>query len=68
MAWVLSRGPDIVPLAGARTREQLNDLLGALELTLSPDELHAIEDAVPADQVAGARYAERHMAALDSEI
>ena len=67
MAWVLSRGQDVIPLCGARTREQLNDALAALTLTLSDEDLRRIEDAVPAEQVAGARYSEHQMAALDSE-
>jgi aryl-alcohol dehydrogenase-like predicted oxidoreductase len=67
LAWVLSRGDDIVPLAGARTREQLADALGALELALSPELLERIERTVPAEAVAGTRYAEAQMAHLDSE-
>jgi aryl-alcohol dehydrogenase-like predicted oxidoreductase len=67
MAWVLSRGADIVPLAGARTRAQLDDLLGALNISLTAEDLARIEAAVPADAVAGARYDEHQMAVLDSE-
>ncbi|HZU39972.1 MAG TPA: aldo/keto reductase [Solirubrobacteraceae bacterium] len=67
IAWVLSRGEDIVPLIGARTRERLHEALGALELELGPEELAAIEQAVPADAAAGTRYAEAQMAMLDSE-
>ena len=67
MAWVLSRGEDIVPLAGARTRAQLEDLLGALEVTLSAQDVLEIEAAVPHEQVAGGRYGEMQMASLDSE-
>jgi aryl-alcohol dehydrogenase-like predicted oxidoreductase len=67
LAWVLSRGEDIVPLAGARTREQLRDAVGAVELRLGIDELARIERAVPAQSVAGDRYAEAQMVHLDSE-
>ncbi|HEX3469204.1 MAG TPA: aldo/keto reductase [Candidatus Elarobacter sp.] len=67
LAWVLSRGSDIVPLAGARTRAQLSDLLGALDLRLSDDDLFRIEAAVPAAEVAGTRYDQHQMAVLDSE-
>jgi aryl-alcohol dehydrogenase-like predicted oxidoreductase len=67
MAWVLSRGADIIPLAGARTRAQLDDLLGALNVSLTADDLARIEAAVPAEDVAGARYDEHQMAVLDSE-
>jgi aryl-alcohol dehydrogenase-like predicted oxidoreductase len=67
IAWVLSRGEDIVPLIGARTRERLNEALGALELRLTPEDLDRIGQAVPADAAAGNRYPEAQMAQLDSE-
>jgi len=67
IAWVLSRGRDIVPLLGTKRRDRLAEALGALDLTLSPDELAAIEAAVPASAVAGDRYDPRAMASLDSE-
>jgi aryl-alcohol dehydrogenase-like predicted oxidoreductase len=66
-AWVLSRGGDIVALAGPRTRDQLYDALGALVLELDGRELEQIERAVPAEAVAGGRYGEAQMADLDSE-
>ncbi|HTP19115.1 MAG TPA: aldo/keto reductase [Solirubrobacteraceae bacterium] len=66
-AWVLSRGRDIVPLVGARRRDQLAEALGALEVDLSPDELERIEEAVPPDAAAGDRYGSPQMADLDSE-
>jgi aryl-alcohol dehydrogenase-like predicted oxidoreductase len=66
-AWVLSRGEDIVPLVGARRRDQLTEALGALDLKLSVEDLRRIDAAVPADAVAGARYAPPAMAQLDSE-
>ncbi|GAA2657339.1 aldo/keto reductase [Streptomyces vastus] len=67
IAWVLSRGEDIVPLIGARRRDRLTEALGALDVTLDAPDLAAIEDAVPADAVAGERYPEQQMAHLDSE-
>jgi aryl-alcohol dehydrogenase-like predicted oxidoreductase len=67
IAWVLSRGNDIIPLIGARRRERLHEALGALDLHLSEDELARIETAVPPDAVAGDRYDPRQMGMLDSE-
>jgi aryl-alcohol dehydrogenase-like predicted oxidoreductase len=67
LAWVFSRGADIVPLIGTKRSDRLAEALGALELPLSPDELAAIESAVPASAVAGTRYDPAQMAALDSE-
>ncbi|MBP7335049.1 aldo/keto reductase [Niveispirillum sp.] len=67
IAWVASRGADIVPLIGARRRDRLTESLGAAGLVLSASELAAIEAAMPADAVAGDRYPSVQMAHLDSE-
>ncbi len=67
IAWVLSRGEDIVPLIGARRRERLKEALTALTLKLNTDDLAQIEQAVPAASVAGDRYPKPVMAGLDSE-
>jgi len=67
IAWVLSRGDDIIPLLGTKRRSRLAEALGALDVRLSPGELAAIEAAVPAGQVAGDRYDQHGMAGLDSE-
>ncbi|MFE6172036.1 aldo/keto reductase [Streptomyces sp. NPDC056464] len=67
IAWVLSRGDDIVPLVGARTRERLTESLGALDVTLEEADLTEIERAVPADAAAGDRYPAAQMAHLGSK-
>jgi aryl-alcohol dehydrogenase-like predicted oxidoreductase len=67
IAWVLARGEWIVPVLGARTRVQLDESLGALDIVLSPADLARIEAAIPAARVAGARYHDDQMRMLDSE-
>ena len=67
IAWVASRGTDIVPLVGARSRARLEESLGALDLDLSEPDLAAIEAAVPPGAVAGTRYDAAQMSFLDSE-
>jgi aryl-alcohol dehydrogenase-like predicted oxidoreductase len=67
IAWVLSRGEDVVPLVGARTRERLAESLGALDVELTTDDLARIEEAIPAEAAAGERYHAEQMATLDSE-
>lgn len=67
IAWVLSRGEDIVPLVGARRRERLSESLGALDVQLGENDLAAIEAVVPADAAAGTRYDALQMSMLDSE-
>jgi aryl-alcohol dehydrogenase-like predicted oxidoreductase len=67
IAWVLSRGNDIIPLLGSRTRQQLVETLAACDLAISAADLLAAEEAVPPEAVAGARYPDAQMAVLDSE-
>jgi aryl-alcohol dehydrogenase-like predicted oxidoreductase len=67
IAWVLAKGPTIVPLIGARKRAQLVEALGALDVRLSPGDIQRIEAAVPAEAVAGTRYDAHQMRILDSE-
>jgi len=65
IAWVLAKNENVIPVIGPRTREQLRDALGALDVNLSAEDVARIEDAVP--EVAGTRYDERQMKILDSE-
>jgi aryl-alcohol dehydrogenase-like predicted oxidoreductase len=67
IAWVLTRGEDIVPLIGTRRGDRLADSLGALDIVLTEDELVTIERAVPPGAAAGERYNPAGMASLDSE-
>ncbi len=67
IAWVMSRGAEIIPLIGARRRTQLAESLKALDLKLTPEDVARIERAIPANAVAGTRYAEEQMRWLDSE-
>jgi aryl-alcohol dehydrogenase-like predicted oxidoreductase len=65
--WVMAKSNAIVPVIGARTRVQLAESLGALEVELTAEDIARIERAVPASDVAGTRYDERQMQMLDSE-
>ncbi|MEW5740004.1 MAG: aldo/keto reductase [Myxococcota bacterium] len=65
IAWVLSRGEDIVPLVGCRTRTQLSASLAALEVKLTASQCAELEQAAAA--VAGTRYDAGQMKVLDSE-
>src|ERR1700736_1824957 len=67
LAWVLSRGPDIIPLIGARTTERLNEALGGLNVSLSSNDLAEIDRLAPRGAIAGERYPKEQMAWLDSE-
>jgi aryl-alcohol dehydrogenase-like predicted oxidoreductase len=67
IAWVLSRGEDVVALVGASRRDRLAGALGALEVTLDEATLEALERAAPRGAAAGERYPQAAMAQLDSE-
>ena len=67
IAWVAAQGKDILPVVGARRRDQLTEALASLGLALSAKDLATIEAAVPPDAAAGTRYPEAAMADLDSE-
>jgi aryl-alcohol dehydrogenase-like predicted oxidoreductase len=67
IAWVAAQGHDIVPLVGARRRPRLAEALGALDVTLSAEDIGSIERAVPKDAAEGSRYPDAAMAELDSE-
>ena len=67
IAWVTRQGDDIIPLIGARRRDRLAEALGSLGVTLTANDMAAIERAVPKDAAAGTRYPGPAMADLDSE-
>jgi aryl-alcohol dehydrogenase-like predicted oxidoreductase len=67
IAWIHSRGENIVPLVGARRRDRLAEALGALEVELTAEEMAALEEAVPAGAAAGTRYDAHQMGVLYSE-
>lgn len=67
IAWVLAKSPNIVPVMGSRTRAQLAESLAAQGVTLSAADVAEIEHAIPPSAVAGTRYDEHGMRALDSE-
>jgi aryl-alcohol dehydrogenase-like predicted oxidoreductase len=66
IAWVLSRGDDVVPIPGTKRRGYLQENAGALEVELTADDLAAIEESTPRGSVAGERYTPEHMANVDA--
>jgi aryl-alcohol dehydrogenase-like predicted oxidoreductase len=67
IAWVAAQGNDIIPLIGARRRDQLMEALGAINLDLTQTQLDALEEAVPLGAAAGSRYPEALLVHMDSE-
>jgi aryl-alcohol dehydrogenase-like predicted oxidoreductase len=62
LAWVLSRGDDVVAIPGTKRVERLEENLGALELELTDEDLSELDGL--ASEVAGTRYAAEQMGAL----
>lgn len=58
LAWVLSRGDQVIPIPGTRRIRNLEDNLGALSVTLSASELSSLEVIFPRNAISGARYDE----------
>lgn len=67
VAWVLSRGDDVVPLVGATDPAQVVEFAALAAGGIGPAFVRSVEAAVPADAAAGERYDGRSMATLDSE-
>ena len=61
LAWVLAQGEDIVPIPGTKRIRYLGENIGALEVTLSDDELRRLDEILPPGAAAGQRYHERGM-------
>ncbi len=62
IAWLLARGPDIVPIPGTKRIERLEENLGALEIRLTAEEVSSLEKAFPVGVTAGDRYPAEHLA------
>lgn len=56
LAWVTTRGEDIVPLIGTRQQGSLDEALRAMDVRLTPEDCAAIEVAIPKDAAHGDRY------------
>ena len=61
LAWLLARGDDIVPIPGTKRRKYLEENAGAVDITLTGEDLRRIEEAIPRGSAAGERYSEQMM-------
>jgi len=64
LAWVLSRGEDIIPIPGTKRRTWLEENVGALEVTLTEEDRLRLETIAPRGVAAGERYGEAMMSIL----
>ena len=65
LSWVLAQGDDIVPIPGTKRVRYLEDNLGAVDISLSADELAQIDNLFPPGAAQGERYAEAMMALVN---
>ncbi len=65
LAWLLHRGPDVVPIPGTKRRAYLEENVAAAALALSPAELAELDAALPPGSVAGPRYDAERMRTVD---
>lgn len=65
LAWLLHKGPDIVPIPGTKRRSYLEENVAAADIRLSAEEMRALDAALAPERVAGPRYNEKAMAQVD---
>ncbi len=56
LAWVLSQGPDIVPIPGTKRTKYLQENVGAVDIMLTPEDLKRLDEIVPKGAATGERY------------
>ena len=61
LAWLMAQGDDIVPIPGTKRRKYLEENAGAVDVTLTGEDLRRIEEAIPRGSAAGERYSEQMM-------
>ncbi|MEO8399072.1 MAG: aldo/keto reductase [Ignavibacteriaceae bacterium] len=66
LAWVLSKGKDIVPIPGTKHKKYLEENIKALEVKLSNEEMERIEEVLPIDAASGLRYTESAMKSINN--
>ena len=65
IAWLLHKGPDIVPIPGTKRRRYLEENVGAAAITLSAEDIAGLDVALRPENVSGPRYGAKQMAQVD---
>lgn len=66
IAWLLAQGPEVIPIPGTKRVAWLNENLGAVDVSLSADDLARISAALPAGIAAGERYTAEGMKGVNA--
>ena len=65
LSWLLHKGNDIVPIPGTKHRQFLEDNIAAVDIHLTESEMQVLDNTLPPDGIAGARYGEQQMKYID---
>jgi aryl-alcohol dehydrogenase-like predicted oxidoreductase len=65
LAWLLHKGPEIVPIPGTKRRKYLEENVAAADVRLTPGEVATLDAALAPEKVSGPRYGEKQMAQVD---
>jgi aryl-alcohol dehydrogenase-like predicted oxidoreductase len=65
IAWLLHKGPDIVPIPGTKRVRYLEENLAAASVVLDVEQMHVLDEALAPGRVAGERYGPAMMAMVD---
>ncbi len=65
LAWLLHKGPDIVPIPGTKRRRYLEENAAAADLSLGGEEMATLDAALGPDKISGPRYGEKQMGMVD---
>jgi aryl-alcohol dehydrogenase-like predicted oxidoreductase len=63
LAWLLSRGKDVIPIPGSTRAERVEENANSLEITLTREDMQSLDSLAPT--VAGTRYTEGGMRAVN---
>ena len=66
LAWVMAKGEDIVPIPGTKSPRRLEENAGAVEITLSTEDIADLDDAISPEAVRGTRYPDPMMELLNN--
>jgi len=65
LAWLLHKGPDIVPIPGTKRRKYLEENVGAANIVLSAEEMRTLDESLSPEKISGPRYNEKQMSMVD---
>lgn len=65
LAWLLHKGPDIVPIPGTKRLTYLEENIAAASIALTEAEMNALNAALAPDKISGPRYGEKMLAMVD---